>query len=462
MINAQQLFLTLSKSDDQKVLNAQVMTSEIAWFETVLEQRIHHYFELDKEFDIAKITAPDISKHSSAYAQFITKNNFNFIHRLTLLLALIPHVKPNSLDTFFIKNTNLERNYTEFGGWQGKAHCGFLPTVETLVFILAGNNMALRFQALQLFDDESELIKHKVIQVDNEHIDEPFLSGALKIGTEYLNLFTTGVVHKPDFSVSFPAKRISTTLYWHELVLDPSVLNEIEQITSWINYQNTIMFEWDLGKNIKPGYRAVLYGPPGTGKSLTAALIGKKSAMDVYRIDLSAIVSKYIGETEKNLANVFDQAENKNWILFFDEADALFGKRTGESSSNDRHANQEISYLLQRTEDYPGIIILATNLKCNMDEAFIRRFQSFIYFPMPNERLREQLWKNILGDKCRLSKDVDITALAEKYDLSGGSIINVVRYAAINVLRKKRQLFYQQDFIQGIRKEMLKEGKIIS
>ncbi len=125
------------------------------------------------------------------------------------------------------------------------------------------------------------------------------------------------------------------------------------------------------------------------GKSLTASLLGKSANMDVYRIDLSKVVSKYIGETEKNLSNIFDMAENKDWILFFDEADALFGKRTSASDSKDRYANQEVADLLQRIEDFPGIVILATNLKSNLDEAFARRFQSMIYFPSCHVRINE-------------------------------------------------------------------------
>lgn len=148
------------------------------------------------------------------------------------------------------------------------------------------------------------------------------------------------------------------------------------------------------------------------------------------------VVSKYIGETGKNLANVFDQAENKNWILFFDEADALFGKRTQASSSNDRHANQEISYLLQRVEDFPGTVILATNLKANIDEAFARRFQSVIYFPTPEADLRLRLWQGVLGDKCRLAEDVDLVDLAEKYALAGGAILNVVRYGLCGIQKE--------------------------
>ena len=139
-------------------------------------------------------------------------------------------------------------------------------------------------------------------------------------------------------------------------------------------------------------------------------------------LPISMVVSKYIGETEKNLANVFDQAVNKNWILFFDEADALFGKRTQTSSSNDRYANQEVSYLLQRVEDYPGVVILATNLKTNIDEAFARRFQTSVHFAMPDADQRLRLWQGMFASSRLLAADTDLAKLAESYELSGGAI----------------------------------------
>src|SRR5690606_11585436 len=129
---------------------------------------------------------------------------------------------------------------------------------------------------------------------------------------------------------------------------------------------------WDMRQLIKPGYRTLFYGPPGTGKTLTAMLLGKEFQRNVFRIDLSQVVSKYIGETEKNLEKIFQRAANKEWILFFDEADALFGKRTSVKDAHDRYANQEVSYLLQRVEDFPGLVILASNYKNNIDKAFVR------------------------------------------------------------------------------------------
>jgi SpoVK/Ycf46/Vps4 family AAA+-type ATPase len=214
-------------------------------------------------------------------------------------------------------------------------------------------------------------------------------------------------------------------------------------------------------KSIKPGYRALFFGPPGTGKTLTASLLGKSMNMDVYRIELSSVVSKYIGETEKNLETIFQQAENRQWILFFDEADALFGKRSDTQSSNDRHANQEVAYLLQRIEEFPGVVILATNLKSNIDDAFLRRFQSMIFFPVPDPLQRQILWEKALNKSEYVASEVDVKELSKSYELAGGSIINVIRYAAIASLRNGSQLITQKDLLAGVAKEQRKQGRII-
>jgi SpoVK/Ycf46/Vps4 family AAA+-type ATPase len=214
-----------------------------------------------------------------------------------------------------------------------------------------------------------------------------------------------------------------------------------------------------LGKKLKPGYRSLFYGPSGTGKTLTATLLGKVTERDVYRIDLSMVISKYIGETEKNLEKIFQQAEHKEWILFFDEADALFGKRTKISDAHDRFANQEVSYLLQRVEDYAGVVILASNLRSNLDEAFTRRFQSIIHFPMPKPGERSRLWHNAFSEKTELDDKINLTEIAGQYELSGGTIMNVVRYATLMALKKGVRLIAIDDLLNGIRKEFQKEGK---
>ena len=241
-------------------------------------------------------------------------------------------------------------------------------------------------------------------------------------------------------------------------MLGPEVLDQIQHITAWLAHEARILDGWGLRRTLAPGYRALFYGPPGTGKTLTAALIGQQAGLDVYRIDLSMVVSKYIGETEKNLAGVFDQAAHRNWILFFDEADALFGARTATASSNDRYANQEVAYLLQRIEDCPCLVILATNLRGNIDDAFSRRFQSLVGFTRPDAAQRERLWQGALGG-VPLADDVRLPELARDHELVGGAIINVVRHAAVTALRRGRDRIGQADLLGGIASEARKEGR---
>lgn len=445
--------------------NAKTLEQELAWFDAVLNLRFTHYFgapETQKvTADVRSLTPPDLRDDQSPYAQIVRDYAMGFDERLVFILCLIPHLRPQALDIFFTQSQVTGRAYTEFGGWRGKAHSGFLPTAETAVFILAGQELNRRFAALQLFDEQHYFLKQRLIKLEHQASGEPFLNATISVTAEFLHRCTHGQVHKPDYSIEFPAKLITSKLTWDDLVLSLDVMDEIDHLHTWLRQGKELVNRWGLEKSIKAGYRSLFFGPPGTGKTLTATLLGASVGVDVYRIDLSMVVSKYIGETEKNLAGVFDQAENKNWILFFDEADALFGKRTQTSSSNDRHANQEISYLLQRVEDFPGVVILASNIKANIDEAFARRFQSIIYFPLPDETERLRLWNNLLPDKSLLASDVNLQALAEKYELSGGSLTNVIRYATIRATRMQRTTLEQADLIQGINKELLKEGRTL-
>lgn len=442
--------------------NAVSLEQELDWFSRVLESGFRLYFgQACDHSSIRDIAPPALAGQESEYARLVATLNMSFDERLVLMLALVPHIRPQLLDTLLISNKGLGRSFTEFGGWSGQHHGGFQPTGETAAFLLAGSDLAQRFEMLRLFDPEHFFATRGILRVDHPAAGEPLLSGALLLSAEYLTLLTSGASHKPDFSIRFPAKRVTTLLQWEDLVLAPEVVEEVDNIRTWLQHESTIMQEWGLGRSLKPGYRSLFYGPPGTGKTLTASLIGASAGLDVYRIDLSMVVSKYIGETEKNLAQVFEQAQNKRWILFFDEADALFGKRTQTTSANDRYANQEISYLLQRVEDFPGVVILATNLKANIDDAFARRFQSLVYFAMPDSAERLRLWRVALGDAARLTDDVDLEFLAEAFELSGGAITNVVRYAAISALREGRQAICQQDFLTGVTKELRKEGKTV-
>jgi ATPase family associated with various cellular activities (AAA) len=438
--------------------DATVLDRELAWFDRVLQARISLHFGQPCDVRSVHEIAPPGLEPGGAYAELVRELDLGFDERLLLMLALAPHVRPQALDVLFVRNTNFDRGYTEFGGFRGRTHGGFLPTGETAAFLLAGEDLAQRLHALRLFDAAHPLQRRGVLRLDHDAPGEPALSAPLLLSAEYRDLLTTGERHKPDYSSTFPARLITTQLGWDDLVLGPEVMDDIAAIMTWIRHGDTLLREWRLAKAIRPGYRSLFFGPPGTGKTLTATLIGQKVNVDVYRIDLSLVVSKFIGETEKNLARLFDQALNRHWVLFFDEADALFGKRTATSSSNDRYANQEVSYLLQRVEDFPGTVILATNLKGNIDDAFARRFQSLVHFPMPDAEQRLRLWEGMLRHTGRLGDDVDLPALAEKHELAGGAIANVVRYGAIRALQDGGSIT-AADLRKGIAKEMRKEGR---
>lgn len=437
--------------------NAATLEKELEWFRLLAAARMQHYFQ---QTAVEYPAAPDLTDDDAVYAQIIKHYGMSPAERVILLLALIPHIQPELLDIFFVKNATYDRGFTEFGGIKGQLHGGFLPTGETAAFLLATDGLQQRFNLMRYFSPDHFFSKHQILRLTPAG-DEPLLSGTLHLSQEYLSLFTQGVAHRPDYNTQFPAKRIETGLGWQDLVLEPHAMEEVEDIRTWIEHGGTLLQDWGMSHKIKPGFRSLFYGPPGTGKSLTACLLGKTFNMEVYRIDLSLVVSKFIGETEKNLARVFDRAVNQQWILFFDEADALFGKRTQTASSNDRYANQEVAYLLQRVEDFPGVVILATNLKANIDEAFARRFQSMIYFSMPGPEQRLRIWLQSFPPHISLEDKLNLEDTAFKYEMAGGTIINVVRYSCLMALKRGDKTIRQKDVVAGIRKEFGKDGKIV-
>lgn len=447
---------------DVKKANAQTLTTELQWLNQVINTSMSLYLGLTSDYkSIYEIQAPDLTNDPSIYAQLVKHYQMNFDERIILILSLVPHVQPQLLDVFFVKNANYDRGFTELGGIKGKNHIGFISTGETAAFILASNNLENRFRITEIFGENHFFKKNKILQLNNVANNEPILSGVVNIYNEYLNYLTIGTANKPDYNINFPAKRITTEMEWSDLVLEDRTSEEVMEICDWIKHSDHILNDWGMKQKIKPGFRAMFYGPPGTGKTLTASLIGKSTGLDVYRIDLSMLVSKYIGETEKNLTNIFEQAENKNWILFFDEADALFGKRTPTNNSNDRYANQEISYLLHLIKDYPGVVILATNLKANLDETFTRHFNRLIHFGFPTASMRKKLWQNSFPNMTVLEEKINLDEICEKYELTGGAIINIVRYVTLMTIKRNNNIILLIDLIEGIRREFRKSGKVV-
>ena len=421
-------------------------------------------FQLDHVFQVEiPMEKPVLNQQNSTgfVNEFIIENKLTEVDILLLGLALVPHLKPDFLSSIIAEYLPNGGELPEFGGIKTKNHRGILPTGETAQFLIAGNDLEARIAFYNYLHNQSFLYQKGIIKIESIPNGEPRLSGLFILEEEYIEKFITGKILKPQLSSIFPAQLIETQLDWNDLVLNFNTLNQIKEIETWLKFNEILLHEWNMKAKIKPGFRVMFYGAPGTGKTLTASLLGKYTKRDVYRIDLSMVISKYIGETEKNLSSLFDKAADKDWILFFDEADAVFGKRTNVRDAHDKYANQEVSYLLQRIENHPGLVILASNFKTNIDTAFTRRFQSIIEFEVPSYNERLQLWKNNLPKGIKIAEDVNLNELSKKYDITGANIVNIIQYACLRTLEDENENINLNHLLQGIKKEYAKEGKMM-
>jgi hypothetical protein len=257
------------------------------------------------------------------------------------------------------------------------------------------------------------------------------------------------------------ARRIEPTVGWDDLVLPPVVEAQLHELTARARHRDRVIGEWRMGtKGARgEGVTALFAGDSGTGKTMSAEVVGHDLGLDVYVIDLSTVVDKYIGETEKNLDRIFTEADRVNGILLFDEADALFGKRSEVKDARDRYANVEVAYLLQRMERFDGLAVLTTNLRSNVDEAFVRRLDAIIDFPMPEEDARRRLWAANLPAGVPVTDDIDLDFLAARFKISGGNIRNVCVTAAYLAASEDRAIS-MADLVRATEREYRKLGRL--
>ena len=250
---------------------------------------------------------------------------------------------------------------------------------------------------------------------------------------------------------------------WDDIVLPADTRQQLQEVCRWVKHRSQVYERWGFGAKLACGKGlAILFsGASGTGKTMSAEVVARDLELDLFRVDLSRIVSKYIGETERNLSRIFSQTSSGNCVLFFDEADALFGKRTEVKDAHDRYANIEINYLLAEMDRYEGIIIIATNMKGNLDQAFIRRFSHVLEYPLPDERLREVIWRKAFPNESPLGSDVDFAFLAQKFNLPGGSIRNIVLSSAF-LASEEGQKITMEHVIRATKREHQKIGRVCS
>lgn len=404
-----------------------------------LEQRFQFEGELNHNLAISE--SSELCQPHSLSAEHVD------IEPIAIGLALIPHLQPETFEILMQPNEHTQRLYAEFGLMENEGVVW--ATGQTVAFLLGENGVEQRQNVFQWLSGVNESKAHELFDLDWTSSVSPLMWQPLKLKDEVLNRTLLGESGKPPAKVNHLASLLTTTLDWHALVLPETVHDELDEIELWLKYGRALEREWQLEGKLRPGFRALFYGPPGTGKTLTATLLGKRTERPVYRVDIGAVTSKYIGETEKNLEQVFTMAEKYNWLLFFDEADALFGQRVQTSGANDQFANQNVAYLLQRIEAFTGIIILATNLQDNLDDAFFRRFEAAVYFPKPDEKVRLALWDNALPAD-RIDSEIALAQLARDHELTGAEIINVVRYAALKASSKSLNYLLKDDIEAGV------------
>jgi SpoVK/Ycf46/Vps4 family AAA+-type ATPase len=249
---------------------------------------------------------------------------------------------------------------------------------------------------------------------------------------------------------------------WDDLVLPAVLLRQIREVAAAIKHRKLVYSDWGMAQRFPDGggLKVLFSGASGTGKTMTASVLAQDLGLDLFRIDLSGIVSKYIGETEKNLDEIFRAARSSNAILFFDEADALFGKRSEVKDAHDRYANIEVAYLLQKMEEYDGVVILASNLSKNIDQAFSRRMHYSIEFPRPGKEHRERLWRGMFPAATPIGEDVDFPFLARQFELTGGDIKTVVLNAAFMAAENGKVIGMEQ-VVKAMARQMVKQGKLV-
>lgn len=259
------------------------------------------------------------------------------------------------------------------------------------------------------------------------------------------------------------ARKIAPRFGWEDIVLPVDQRQILQELVATVRHRPTVLDEWGVADKLASsrGITVLFTGPPGTGKTMAAEIMSGELGLDLYKIDLSGIISKYIGETEKNLERIFEEAASSNAILFFDEADALFGKRSEVRDSHDRYANIEISYLLQRMEAYDGVTILATNLRANLDEAFTRRLQFAVDFPFPEEDDRLRIWQALFPTTVPCDAQLDFSLLARRFKLAGGNIRNVIVNAAYLAAADGGKVTMEH-LLHGTRRELQKMGRLLN
>lgn len=430
---------------------------------SVIEKMDHFFLFLEERVnqitdDSQKIHLPvsnmNITYREDVYAELSERYPMSEEEQLFLFLLLLPLYHPEKMDVFTHELLRSHVSASLIGGCYQPPSRVFQPTFRTFLFLMGRNDQEL----YKMIAPDHYFIRNGIVRLGEVPPGGLLTDVPLSFTEEYYHRFTSGD-YEPRMSAEFPAQKLSSTIEWKDLILSPRTQEHLNDLRIMIRQYDSLCKLPFAGRRMVKGIKALLYGEPGTGKTESVAILGAELNRPVYRVNISTVVSKYVGETEKNMENLFNMAEGRNWILFFDEADALFGKRSRVDSSQDRFANQQVSYLLQRVETYNGILLLATNKYLDMDEAFSRRLQFKIEYPKPNEEERTRLWKKFFeNSEIPLQEDINFADLTWR-EITGGMLKNIFAYTLSKVRERGGAFILQEDLEKALYEEYYKERK---
>ncbi|EAY26521.1 ATP-binding protein [Microscilla marina] len=447
-----------------KLLHHQAVLNEMSWLDSVIRHRINELNDENKAVSIADIAPVPIHSQDTHYQQFVHTQAFDVPERLLLALGIARSTFPQVFKPLVKVYKNVDKQY-EFGGILEAGSNRFIPTLRTLFFLLSGSDLQDQFYHHLSFTHQHVLFEHNIMKIEADGrkeraFDEDLLYQAIKLTDAHLKYFLGDPAPTLDSDLDFPATLLQTNKTFDDLVLPDKIIKQLHGPMNYIRNYEKLMQKEDTGGKIKPGYVILLYGKPGTGKTMTASVMGNYLGIEVYYLNLSRVVSKYIGETEKNLEKVFNRLEKKLCILFVDEADALFGKRTEVKDSKDRYANQEVAYLLQRVERFSGVVILATNHDENMDEAFTRRILTHIHVPLPDTNACRLLWERSIPASFKYEYKALPQQLGDEFALTGGNISNIIKQACLKAEDLGTDILSYEDHLKEfIEYEFIKERR---
>lgn len=438
----------------------EILEQEMQWLDRIIQYRINQLQTGKDEYPYP--ICPPLTRNQShqntypgfsKYQQLVETHHLGQAERLVLSLALVPYINPSLLDQLYANQSTLIESRLV----KSQNQSVLLPTGNTALFLLAGSSIPKRLKSQSILGIKHTFYRKNILSCTTQVSGEPDMSGLLTIEPYYRDLILNNKEAPPRFNASFPAHAVRTSLNWEDLVLSSTCESKIEEVIDHLELYDTMVANWKLQNHARAGCRILLHGESGTGKTLVAKLLGKQLSREVYRVDLSAVVSKFIGETSQRLSSLFGMAENRDWILFFDEGDALFGQRNNSMESHTNHyANQDVAYLLQRIEHHNGIVIVATNIARNMDAAFMRRFDHIVQFEYPSKEQQVRLWHMALPEAVSMAPGINLIELFTQYPLSPAAIVNAVHRLCRIAWKKGESKLGMEEVSRCVKDEALK------